>query len=342
MSSRLRLSVLAIAAIAAVPVLSACDTAPGAAAIVGSDQVSTAHLQSEVNASLADPGVRSALANPQYSQALGGDRVGFTRQTLSRLIGEDVVSKVAAAHHVTVTPAEVTAQTNDFIQQTGSLSALQQSAAEQVGVGAAELASLIRFTVLQQKLGTALTATLPASQAQLEAEYQKDIDQYDKLQIAQIAVASKKLAQRLLGEVQAKPASFASLAQRYSLDTTSKANGGLVGFVPRSQVVGLLGSSAKAKVGTFQVVSTASQQQSSQAPPQWIVLHIIKRRVTPLADVIDQVKAALFAAQSNTLLAKAITGEATRLGVHVNPRYGTWNNATQSVVATKSPISSSG
>jgi parvulin-like peptidyl-prolyl isomerase len=333
MSSRLRLSIVAVAALAAVPALSACDTAPGAAAIVGSDQVSTAHLQSEVDTSLADPAVLSALANPQYSQALGGDRVGFTRQTLSRLIGDDVVLKVAAAHHVTVTPAEITAQTNDFIQQTGSLTALQQSAAEQVGVGAKGLAALIRFTVLQQKLGTALTASLPATQTQLETEYQKDIDQYDQLQIAQIAVQSKKLADRLLAKVQANPASFASLARQYSIDTTSKANGGLVGFVGRSQVVQLLGSAAKAKVGTFQV---------AQSQTQYVVLHIIKRQVTPLSDVVAQVKAALFAAQSNTLLATAITGEAKRLGVHVNPRYGTWNNSTQSVVAAKNPISSSG
>jgi parvulin-like peptidyl-prolyl isomerase len=341
MSSPLRLSLLAVAAIAAVPALSACDTSPGAAAIVGSDQVSTAHLQSEVNTSLADPAVQSALANPQFSQALGVNRVGFTRQTLSRLIGEDVVSKVAAAHHVTVSPAEITAQTNDFIQQAGSLTALQESAAEQVGVGAKGLTSLIRFTVLQQKLGTALTATLPATQAQLETEYQKDIDQYDQLQIAQIAVQSKKLANRLLTQVRHDPSSFASLARANSLDSTSKASGGLVGFVPRSQVISLLGSAAKAKVGSF-VLAHPPSSSASQAPSQWIVLHIIKRQVTPLRDVVDQVKAALFAAQSNTLLATAITREATQLGVHINPRYGTWNNATQSVVATKSPISSTG
>lgn len=333
MSSRLRLSVLAVTAIAAVPALSACDTSPGAAAIVGSDQVSTAHLQSEVNASLADPAVRSALANPQYSQALGSNRIGFTRQTLTRLIGEDVVSKVAAAHHVTVSPAEVTAETQNFIQQTGSLNALQQSAAEQVGVGAKGLTSLIRFTVLQQKLSTALTATLPATQAQLETEYQKDIDQYDKLQIEQIAVQNKKLADRLLSRVQSDPASFAALARQYSVDPTSKANGGLVGYVPRSQVVQLLGGAANAKVGSFQV---------AQSQNQYVVIHVLKRQVTPLRDVVDQVKAALFAAQSNTLLVKAITSEATRLGVHVNPRYGTWNNSTQTVVAAKNPISSSG
>jgi parvulin-like peptidyl-prolyl isomerase len=332
MSNRLRLSILSVAAVALVPMLSACDTSPDAAAIVGSDQVSTADLQSAVNTELADPAVKAALANPQYAQALGGDRVGFTRQTLSRLIGQAVVAKVAAAHHVTVSPADVTAQTNNFIQQAGGLQGLQQAAADQVGVGAKDLNSLIRYTVLQQKLGSALTANLPATQAQLQAQYQKDIDSYDQLDLAQIAVQNKKLANRLLAQVRRNPGSFGSLANKYSVDSASKANGGLVGPVGRSQVVGLLGSAAKAKPGTFQLASSQGQ---------YVVLHIIKRHVTPLAAVQDKVKASLYAAQANQLLAKALMAEETRLGVHVNPRYGTWSNSTQSVVPAVDPVSSS-
>src|SRR5581483_488659 len=97
--------------------------------------------------------------------SLGGDRVGFTRQTLGRLISDELLNLVAAAHHVTVTPQEVDAQTASFVQQAGSLSALQQSAASQVGVAPSQLPTLVRITVLQQKLGDALTATLPATQA---------------------------------------------------------------------------------------------------------------------------------------------------------------------------------
>jgi hypothetical protein len=234
---------------------------------------------------------------------------------------------------VTVTPAEVASQTTSFEQSSGSLSALQQSAAQQVGVGAKELPDLIRFTVLQQKLATALTANLTATPAQLQQEYQKDIDQYDQLDVAQIAVSSKKLASQILTKVRNKPSSFASLASKDSLDTATKSNGGAVGLVPRSQVVTLLGSAAKAKPGTFQLAHSSSQ---------WVVLHIIKRQLTPLSAVTAQVKTALFASQAQALLSKAVTTEATTLGVHINPRFGTWNNAQQSVVATKSTTSATG
>jgi parvulin-like peptidyl-prolyl isomerase len=315
-------------------VVAACDTSPGAAAVVGSGQITTSQLQSEVNTALADPVVKSALANPQTSQALGGNRVGFTRDTLTRLISERVVAAVALSHHVTVTPQEVNSQKASFVQQAGGLTALQQSAADQVGVGASQLESLLRFTVLQQKLGTALTSNLKATQAQLEGEYQKDIDNYDQLQVAQIAVTSKTLAQHILAQVKANPSSFAALASKDSTDAQSKSNGGLVGFVGRSQVLKLLGGKAsEARPGSFVL---------AHAQGQYIVLHIIKRQTQPLSAVVDQVKAALFSNQANTLLGKAVSAEAAKLGIHVSPRYGRWDSKTQSVVPTTSPISSPG
>jgi foldase protein PrsA len=235
---------------------------------------------------------------------------------------------------VTVTPQEVTAQKASFVQQAGTLKALEQSAADQVGVGASQLGTLLRFTVLQQKLGTALTANLTATHAQLETEYQKDIDSYDQLQVAQIAVASKTLAQRLLARVKATPTSFAALAGKYSTDTQSKSNGGLVGFVGRSQVLQLLGGKASAaKPGSFVLAHSSGQ---------YIVLHIIKRQTQPLSAVVDQVKAALFSTQETALISKAVTAESTKLGIHVSPRYGRWDAKSQSVVAVTSPISSPG
>jgi PPIC-type PPIASE domain len=314
----------------AVPVLSACDTSPGAAALVGSTRITTGELQSEVNHALADPAVRAIVFPSGATASQVAERGEFTRQTLARLIGDRLVTVLAAQHHVTVSPEEVRAEQASFVQQAGSLEALQQTAAQQVGVGASQLGPLLRITVMQQKLGTALTEALPASPAQLQAEYQKDIDNYDQLEIAQIAVVGKQLADRLLVKVRANPSAFPALAQKYSIDPTSKANGGLVGFVPRSQVISLLGAHTSVAPGTFAVA------HSSQ---QYVVLHVISRRVEPLSAVTDKLKAALYAAQAQTLLGKAITVEGEKLGVHVSPRYGHWSNSSQSVLALKSPVS---
>jgi hypothetical protein len=332
--SKSRLCLLAVGAVVALPVLSACTTSPGAAATIGSHKVSTTDLQHEVDTALSFPAVRTAMSTPSSgSPSLGGDRAGFTRETLSRLISDELLGQVAAAHHVTVTPTEVHDQLMSFEQQAGSLSALQQSAATEVGVGPSQLQELIRITVLQQKVGNALTATLSASPAQLRAEYNKDIDSYDQLQVAQIAVTKKSLANRILSQVRANPSSFAALAKKFSIDSQSKANGGLIGFVGRSQVVNLLGGKASAaKPGSFALAHSSSE---------YVVLHIIKRQVQPLSAVADKVKAALFASQASGLLEKSIQAEATKEGVHVSPRYGRWDNSTLAVVKASSPVSSS-
>lgn len=329
----LRRALAGAVAVTVVPILAGCDTSPGAAAIVGDSRISVSTLQHRVDAALADPQIASALTpGSQFAQALGGSRDGFVRQTLSRMISDRLISAVAAAHHVTVTSKEVADQMNQFVQQAGSLQALQQQAAESVGVTPDQLKELVRLTVLQQRLSDALIASLPATPAQLQAEYRKDIDQFDQLDVAQIAVSSKQLADRLVAQVRRNPASFPALARRYSQDTRTASSGGEVGFVGRSQVVALLGA-AKTKIGTFQVIHSQGA---------YVVLHIISRRVVPLAQATARLKAALYASQAQTLLQKAVTDEARALGVHVSPRYGRWDSTTQTVLAVKSPISVAG
>jgi hypothetical protein len=323
-SNRSRASALVVVALAALPVLAACNksTSPGAAAVVGSQRITTGTLQSQVNAS---------LAGGQVQKQQGYDAATFVRQLLGHLISVELLNSAAADHHVTVTKQDISAQTAAFIQQTGSLAALQQQAAAG-GVTASQLPGFIHFAALQQKLSAALTATLVATPAQLAAEYQKDIDQYDQLNIAQIAVKSKALAHQILKKVRSNPASFASLAAKDSLDTATKTKGGVVGFVGRTEVQKVLGANVPTKSGTYVLAHSSGD---------YVVIHIIARKVTPEASVTAQLKTALFSSQAQSLLTKAISDEATKLGVHVSPRYGKWDNTTDSVVATKSPVSSS-
>lgn len=322
-SSRLRASSLAVVALVALPVLSACSTSPGAAATVGSQRITTGDLQSQVNLSLSG----GALQSQQ-----GFDRASFTMQLLGHLISVDLVNAVAADKHVTVTKQDITAQTAAFVQQAGSLAALQQQAAAG-GVTKAQLPGFIRYAALEQKLSTALIANLTATPAQLAAEYQKDIDQFDQLQIAQIAVKTKALANQILTKVRKDPSTFAALAAKDSLDTATKTKGGLVGFVGRTAVQKALGSSAASvKPGSFAIAHTSGN---------YVVVHIISRQTQPLSAVTAQLKTSLFSAQATSLLQKSISAEATKLGVRVSPRYGRWDNTTDAVVATKSPVSSS-
>ena len=325
-----RVAVAALATVA-IPVLAGCDTSPDAAALIGNSRISISTLQTEVNAALADQQISDALSNPQFSQSLGGDRAGFVRLVLGRLISDKLLSKLADEHHVTVTAKDISDQTAQFVQQAGSLQSLQQQAAESVGVTPSQLPELIRLTVLQQRLSLALVSALPATEAQLQAEYQKDIDQFDTLDVSQIAVSSKSLANQILAKVKRNPSSFEALAAKYSLDTTTSANGGEVGPIGRNQIISLLGGAKNAKPGSVGI---------AHGNGVYSVLRVNSRQIKPLADVIPQLKESMYSRQETTLLQSALNTETVKLGVHVSPRYGKWDPSTETVVAKKSAISS--
>ena len=323
-----------IAAAAAVTALtaSACNTSPGAAALVGNDRISVSSLQREVD---------DALANPQAQQQLGADRLGFTRTELARLITNHIVVAAAAAHNVTVTQADIDKQLNDFAQQAGGPTQLLQQA-EQSGIPQNELRSFTRFYVLQQKLGDQLVANLPVSASQLKAAYQQNIDSYDQVHSAHILVKSKKLADSILAQVKRDPAAFKTLAAKYSIDTSNKDNGGDLGFAGRGQFVPSFSQAIfAAKPGSF--VEVHSQFG-------WHVVHVIAHRRLSLAQATPQLKASILKTQHDQLLSRAMQQEAAKLGVHVNPRYGRWDGQQGTVVplsgkngvSSPSPAPSSG
>ena len=312
----LRATLLPVIVLAAASVLSGCRTSPGAAAIVGDDRISTDTLQAEVDAALADPQAKSSL----------GDRTSFARTELGRLINNSIIAAAAASHHITASPSEIDTQIQEFAQQAGGLSGLQQQAAAS-GIPKSELRDFIRYYVLQNKLGDELIAGIPVSKADLRSAYQQNIDQFDKVHAAHILVDSKALADRILAQARANPDQFAQLAQRYSTDTGSKANGGDLGSQPQSQFVPEFGGPVfAAKPGSF--IEVHSQFG-------WHVVHIISHTKTPLSKVQDQLKSTVLQSSHDRLVAQALADESKQLGVHVNPRYGRWDPQQGTVVALR-------
>lgn len=321
---RTKLLGLTLSVAALTPVLAACDTSPGAAAIVGGDRIPISTLQTQV---------RQALTNPQAASQFGADRAEFTRQVLAQTIQERIIDALAAARHITVTPRDVAAQLSAFEQQAGGAAQLRQQAA-QGGVSETGLQQIARAQAQQAKIGEALVANLPVSQAQLQAQYQKDVAQFDQVHVAHILVTSRSLATHLLAQVKANPSSFAALAKRYSIDTQSKGSGGDLGYVGRGQTVTPFDRAIfGARPGSFLLVHSQYGYH---------VVHVIARRTESLQQATPQLKQELLSDQRSALLQRAIVAESRRIGVHVNPRYGTWDPQKQAVAATKSPVSSPG
>jgi foldase protein PrsA len=296
--------------------VSGCNTSPGAAAVVGSDRISTKVLQQAVD---------RALADPQAQAQLGADRAGFTRTELGRLINNKIIAAAAAAHHITVSAPEIDAQINVFAQQAGGTTQLLQQAA-QGGVPKADLRGFIRFYVMGQKLADALVANVPVSQSQLQAAYNAAIDTYDQVHSAHILVKDKKTADTILAQVRRDPTQFAALAAKNSIDTSNKDKGGDLGFAGRGQFVAAFSNAIfAAKPGSFIEVHSKFG---------WHVVDVIAHRVTTLSQAAPALKANLLKPTRDQLQAKALAAAAKKLGIHVNPRYGHWDAAHLAVVAT--------
>jgi len=311
-----RFARVAVAVVGALTVgagASACTSSPGAAAIVGSSRISVATLQTAVD---------HALADPQAEQQLGQDRAKFTREQLGRLINNVLIANIAAHDGITATRADVDQQLAQFAQSAGGEKQLEQQAAAS-GVPVKDLRTFIRYYVLQQKIADRLVADVTISDADLQAAYRKNIDQYDQVDSAHILVTTKALADSLLAQVKAKPSSFAALAKRYSTDPGSKTKGGELGFQPASGLVKPFADAIfAAKPGTFLEVHSQFG---------WHVVHVIAHRTTPLAEVADQLKAQILQPKREQLLLGALSAESRKEGVHVSPRYGTWNSANGTV-----------
>ena len=295
--------------------LAGCNTSPGAAAVVGDDRISVSTLQQTVDRALKDPAAQ---------QQLGQDRPGFVRNELSRLITNLVVARAAAEQHVTVSNSDIDHEFASLEQQTGGKQQLIQAASAS-GVPQQDLRNFVRYFVLQQKLADSLAADIQVSDAELQAAYQKNLDQYDQVDSAHILVKTKAEADHILAQVRANPSSFASLAAKDSLDTGSKTNGGELGFQGHSQFVKPFADAIfAAKPGSFIEV---------QSQFGWHVVHVIAHKTTPLSAVADQLKSTILTPQRQALLQKKLTAVADHVGVHVNPRYGRWDAKSAKVVA---------
>lgn len=313
---RLRTAALVGVAAATVSLAAGCTTSPGAAAVVGNDSISTQKLQQAVDVALKDPAAQ---------QQVGADRAAFVRDELGRLINDVIIGRAAAEQHLTATPNDIAQATAGLEQQAGGHQQLLQ-AASAGGVPPSALPTFLHYYVLQQKLVDKLLANVPVPQSALQAAYNKQIDSFDRVHSAHILVKTKKEADRILAQVRKNPSSFASLAQRFSLDTGSKANGGDLGFQGRAAFVKPFSDAIfAAKPGSF--VEAHSQFG-------WHVIHVIAHQVTPLEQAAPQLKSQILQAQAQSVLQAELSRVGKRLGVHVNPRYGVWNNTKGSVDPT--------
>ena len=314
---------LALAAGAALLLLTGCgdngEARPGAAAVVGETTISTDQLQGLVDRGLADP---------MAEQQLGADRAAFQRQALARLINAEVLERAAANNGVTVTDGDVADQRADFETQAGGAEALEQQAA-QSGIAAEDLDLFIRSIVLDQRLGDELTSNVGVSDADLQALYDQNIAQYDQVRSRHILVADEATARRVEAEVTADRDRFEALAAELSTDTSNKDRGGDLGLAGRGQFV-----------PEFEEAIFGAEPDSIvvvQTQFGWHVIEVQERQTTTLAEAEPELRRGALQEQRQERVSAALLATSEELGITVNPRFGTWDPETGTVVAEDSP-----
>lgn len=313
------LRLLAVSGAAAL-VLTGCGDGAvqtGAAATIGSDRITTSAL---------DRVVTTGLADPTAQQNVGTDRVSFERSVLSRLIEHIVLTKAAQEANVTVDGATVDKALDSFATQLGGLDQLKAEATK-AGIAPQDLRQTIADVALRDALSDKLTASVEVPESALKQAYDQNIAQFDQVHSAHILVATKALAEQILAQVKADPTRFAALAAKYSIDTSNKSKGGDLGF----QGKGALEKSFEAaiftnKPGSFVIAKTQYGYH---------VIHVIERKTTTLDQARTTLRRNLLGQQRQVLVSAYLQRVAKKLGVHVNPRFGTWDATNQQVVLAR-------
>lgn len=187
------------------------------------------------------------------------------QQVLDQMINEVVIAQQAEKEGIKVTDNDVNARLAQMIQDAGSVDKLNKYLSDNQ-LTLADFCMQIRNNILGDAMLTRITAALPT--------------QVEQVHVRQILVSTAALAQTLRDRAR-KGEDFAALAKQYSMDETSKANGGDLGWVPKGvlapeldAVIFQLAPNQISDVITtqfgFHIVQVLEKDKSRALPPEMI------------------------------------------------------------------------
>ena len=126
-----RRTAAAVLALCAAGALTACSSGPahpGAAAVVGSDRITVATLQSHV----------SAFQKAATGDSAAQQQSGVPQKTLALLVSEQLVDQALAKEGKSVTEGQIQQVEAAYLQQAGSAQALQQAVVDNLFLAPAD------------------------------------------------------------------------------------------------------------------------------------------------------------------------------------------------------------
>jgi len=161
-----------------------------------------------------------------------------------------VTLEFAEQHHVSIDEQEWKAKANEIRQQLGLYSAVETLEwLRRRGLATSDLFETAKARLLTEKVKYIVT------QDRMDTYFLENRLSFDKANISQLVIGSREQAQELLFQLE-EGEPFYKLAQTYCLKSSSKYDGGYVGWVGRADLSGeeeasVFGSVAGQTVGPF-------------------------------------------------------------------------------------------
>ncbi len=236
-----RFIVFFVLALVAATLLAACGSTKknavpaGAVAIVGSDPITKADL----NSLMAQAKAQYAAAKKTFPAIGSKSYQSVQDSALAYLVEQSAYAQQAEKMGIKVTSAEVDSSLAQAIKQNfkGSQKKYEAELKKQ-HVTEAQVKENIHETLLDNKVSSALTSGVTVSQGEIKKYYDAHKSSYqigESRAVSHILVKTKAEAESIYRQLKAG-ANFAKLAKKYSTDS-SKSNGGALGVMQKKNLV---------------------------------------------------------------------------------------------------------
>lgn len=311
--------------VAAAVVLSACAGGPPAdvAASAGDVEVATSQLVAALDAAEAG-GQFDAVPQGELAAA----RLGLQRQALTALVQVALVSAAAEEQlGVTVDEADLDAAVLDEVELAGGEEALDEQLAA-AGLDRTQLRQQLEVQLLIEAIRTALEEGVEVTDDDVRAAYDARSDVYQQATVRHILLDTEADAEAALARLD-EGEDFSALAEELSVGPSGP-NGGELGTAPRGQYVPAFDDA---------VWDPSTEQGEVVGPVQtefgWHLILVDEFQVVPFEDAEPALRTELENGDVDARFQALVEG-ALAVDVEVQPRFGTWDATSQSVVGDPS------
>lgn len=314
------------AVLTALLMLGACGgVTDTAAATVWGEEIPAAEIDAELEE------FRKSARFEQLSDQEDVDQIErqFVQGILAGKVRRAVLEPIAEEEGVSVPQADVDAEIElikaDFPDQTAFEEALKEQALTEE-----QLRQFIADRLLEDRVRAEVTADAGASQEDIVAYYDENIDDFRETCVQHILVDSDAEARVVANQLQNAPRSevddlFAKLARQRSTDGGSAPSAGNLGCVPPGQFV-----------AEFEDAMTELEIGEISDPVQsefgFHIIRVNERRTVPFSQVEDQIFERLSGTSQDEAWEEFIVDLYERAGVEINPRYGVIDPATGAIL----------